>query len=198
MLTLGILRCPDGVPPETRHVSGGEFTIGRDTRNDWVLPDPDRYLSKRHCVLEFGPTGWQIADTSTNGTYLNHEIEPLRGTPRALRDGDRILMGAYEMEVSLHSEGERPVERLEETAAGHGRPSPASHMDDRLVGDPFPPASLDPLGLSGAGVGLPARFDPLDPSDEADAAPVMRDGGLMDAAFRPPRPTDLLPDDWNL
>ena len=206
MLTLSILRCPEGVPSETRHVSGGEFTIGRDTRNDWVLPDPDRYLSKRHCVLDFGPTGWQIADTSTNGTYLNHEIEPLRGTPRALRDGDRILMGAYEMEVSLHSDeerlgerlGERPGERLEAAAAGRGRPSPSSHMEDRLVGDPFPSSVHDPLGLSGGGIGLPSRFDPLDPSDEADAAPVMRDGGLMDAAFRPPRPADLLPDDWNL
>ncbi len=194
MLTLSILRCPDGVPPETRHVSGGEFSIGRDTRNDWVLPDPDRYLSKRHCVLGFGPTGWQLSDTSTNGTYLNHEIEPLRGSPRALRDGDRILMGAYEMEVSLHGD----EERLAEPGAGHGRTPPASYAEDRLVGDPFPPAPQDPLGLATGGIGLPSRFDPLAPSDEDDAAPVMRDGGLMDAAYRPPRPADLLPDDWDV
>ncbi len=194
MLTLSILRCPDGVPSETRHVSGGEFTIGRDTRNDWVLPDPDRYLSKRHCVLGFGPTGWQISDTSTNGTYLNHEIEPLRGTPRALRDGDRILMGAYEMEVSLHGD----EERLVEPAASHSRPMPSSHTEDRLVGDPFPSATHDPLGMSAGGVGLPSRFDPLAASDEADSAPVMHDGGLMDAAYRPPRPADLLPDDWDV
>ncbi len=204
MLTLSILRCPNGVPPETRHVSGGEFSIGRDTRNDWVLPDPDRYLSKRHCVLGFGATGWQINDTSTNGTYLNHEIEPLRGSPRALRDGDRILMGAYEMEVSLHAEEERLAEpgaaqgRIPPAAHAPASHAPAPHAEDRLVGDPFPPAPQDPLGLSGGGIGLPSRFDPLGSAAEADADPVMQDRGLMDAAYRPPRPADLLPDDWDV
>ncbi|MEI9984132.1 MAG: hypothetical protein WDN69_13535 [Aliidongia sp.] len=39
-LTLSVLRCPDGVPPETRQVEGGEFAIGRGLESDWVLPDP--------------------------------------------------------------------------------------------------------------------------------------------------------------
>ena len=156
MLTLSILRCPNGVPSETRHVSGGEFTIGRDTRNDWVLPDPDRYLSKRHCVLGSGATGWQINDTSTNGTYLNHEIEPLRGSPRALRDGDRILMGAYEMEVSLHAE----EERLAEPAAAQGPVSPA------------PPAPAGDTCRSCARRAAASSTSPPRPRSPARAAPA--------------------------
>ena len=52
-LTLAMLRCPDDVAPETRTVAGGEFSIGRAPENEWILPDPERVLSKRHCVLEF-------------------------------------------------------------------------------------------------------------------------------------------------
>lgn len=76
-LTLSVLRCPDAVPPETRQVPGGEFSIGRGTDNSWTLPDPDRTLSRRHCVLAFRSGGWQLADVSANGTFLNREAEPL-------------------------------------------------------------------------------------------------------------------------
>src|SRR5438128_1833728 len=42
-LTLSMLRCPDAVPPQTRTVLGGEFSIGRGSENDWVLQDPERF-----------------------------------------------------------------------------------------------------------------------------------------------------------
>ncbi|MEI9984133.1 MAG: FHA domain-containing protein [Aliidongia sp.] len=59
-------------------------------------------MSKRHCLVTFHDGAWQVADTSTNGTYLNQESQRL-GTdaPRILRDGDRIIIGAYEIEVIL-------------------------------------------------------------------------------------------------
>lgn len=201
MLTLSMLRCPEGVPPETRQVSGGEFSIGRDPRNAWVLPDPERFLSKKHCVLSFGPNGWQISDTSTNGTFLNHDIEPIRDTPRGLRDGDRILLGSYEMEVALAA-GEEPL-LSPAYAAEPGLPrrtGASSHLDDRLSGDPFPALGDDPLGLAGNdGVGLSARFDPLvPPSQLHDDAPPMHDRAFLDARYTPPRGIPrLLPDDWD-
>jgi predicted component of type VI protein secretion system len=64
-LTFTVLRCPDSVPPETRTVSGGEFTVGRGPGVDWVLPDPDRLLSKRHFAVAYRGGAWQIADTAT-------------------------------------------------------------------------------------------------------------------------------------
>ncbi|MGH7076557.1 MAG: type VI secretion system-associated FHA domain protein, partial [Acetobacteraceae bacterium] len=113
-LTLSVLRCPDLVAPETREVGGGEFNIGRGSDNDWVLADPDRHLSKRHCVVAFRSGTWQLADVSTNGTFLNREAEPV-GTaqPRTLRDGDRLRLGPYEIEI-----------RIAEEAAAFRSPSP--------------------------------------------------------------------------
>ena len=104
-LTLSVLRCPDAVPPETRQVPGGEFSIGRGTDNTWTLADPDRTLSRRHCVLAFRSGGWQLADVSANGTFLNRETEALgEAGPRDLRDGDRLRLGAYEIEVRISEE----------------------------------------------------------------------------------------------
>ena len=217
-MTLSMLRCPAGVAPETRTVSGTEFSIGRDQKNDWVLPDPDRFLSKRHCVLSLGASGWQIADTSTNGTYLNHDIDPIRDAPRGLRDGDRILLGAYEMEVSIQvadeplyappGQSEIPHDALHaelEPMSGPGAAGPlaagaASYSDDRLLGDPFPPSPNDPLGLAtGHQIGLPENYDPLAPAEELqDNAPVVQDRAFLDARYTPPRTSaDLLPDDWD-
>ncbi len=87
-LMLTVLRCPDAVPPETREVTGGEFAIGRGRDNDWVLADPDKHLSKRHCVIAFRSGAWQLADTSSNGTFLNRDGDPI-GAGRAAHAGRR-------------------------------------------------------------------------------------------------------------
>ncbi len=104
-LTISILRCPDSVPPQTRKVTGGELAIGRGTEADWVLPDPDRVLSKRHCVIAFRQGGWQVADISSNGTFVNREREPIGpGRLHPLQDGDRLRLGSYEMELRLEED----------------------------------------------------------------------------------------------
>ena len=74
-LTMTVLRCPDAVVPETRNVMGGEFSVGRGPGVDWVLPDPERLLSKRHFAVAFRGGVWQLADTSTNGTFINREAD---------------------------------------------------------------------------------------------------------------------------
>ncbi|HEY4249811.1 MAG TPA: type VI secretion system-associated FHA domain protein TagH [Roseomonas sp.] len=107
-LTLTVLRCPDSVVPEQRRVPGGDYRLGRGADCDWVLPDPDRLLSKQHCVLEFRSGGWEVRDTSTNGTFVNHAAAPVgREQSAVLNDGDRIRLGAYEIEI-----------RVEQAAAG--------------------------------------------------------------------------------
>ena len=99
-LTMTVLRCPDTVAPETRSVSGGDFSVGRGPGVDWVLPDPERLLSKRHFAVAYRSGIWQLADTSTNGTFLNRDIAPIgAGDVRNLRDGDRVRLGAYEIEI---------------------------------------------------------------------------------------------------
>jgi type VI secretion system FHA domain protein len=81
-------------------------TIGRALENDWILPDPDRFISGRHATIDFRSGAYYLADISTNGVYVNDENEPLgRGNPRRLFNGDTLRMGDFQFTVSL-DEGE--------------------------------------------------------------------------------------------
>ena len=94
------------------HESGG--TIGRSLHNDWILPDPDRFISGRHATIDYKGGIYYLADTSSNGVYVNNEMEPIgKGNPRRLFDGDRLRMGDFEIEVSVDS-GESLAMPLEE------------------------------------------------------------------------------------
>jgi predicted component of type VI protein secretion system len=94
------------------HESGG--TIGRALRNDWILPDPDRFISSQHATIDFKGGIYYLADTSSNGVYVNNEMEPLgKGNPRRLFDGDRLRLGDFEIEVSVDS-GESLVMPMDE------------------------------------------------------------------------------------
>src|ERR1700731_3519163 len=140
-LSMIVLRCPDQVAPEARTVSGGEFHVGRGPDVDWVLHDPDRLLSKRHFAVAFRGGGWQVADTSTNGTYLNTEPDSIgRGAARALRDGDRLRLGAYEIEVRLVDQP-APSDFNRAPAGGFGAGTGA-RSGQSPFGDPF---ADDPL-----------------------------------------------------
>jgi predicted component of type VI protein secretion system len=81
-------------------------TIGRSLHSDWILPDPDRYVSGKHATIDYRSGAYYLADISSNGVYVNDSNEPLgKGNPRRLFDGDRIRMGSFEFLVSL-DEGE--------------------------------------------------------------------------------------------
>lgn len=81
-------------------------TIGRSLQSDWILPDPDRYISGKHATVDYQSGAYYLADISSNGVYVNGDSEPLgQGNPRRLFDGDKIRMGDFEFLVSL-DEGE--------------------------------------------------------------------------------------------
>src|SRR5215468_9030997 len=77
-------------------VGGG--TIGRSADNDWVLPDPQRYVSAHHARVSFRAGHFYLQDVSTNGVYVNDDTEPLakRGsTGYRIENGDVLRMGDY-------------------------------------------------------------------------------------------------------
>ena len=43
----------------------GGGTIGRSLESDWILPDPDRYISSRHATIDFQSGAYYLADIST-------------------------------------------------------------------------------------------------------------------------------------
>lgn len=105
-------------------------TIGRGLQSDWILPDELRYVSTRHATIDYQGGAYYIADTSTNGLYLNDEDEPLgKGNPRRLFSGDRLRMGEFEMVVAIE-EGEE----LDFQAASASR-TVADHVDQLVPED---------------------------------------------------------------
>jgi predicted component of type VI protein secretion system len=81
-------------------VAGG--SIGRALDNDWVLPDMQRFLSGRHARIHFRQGAYYLEDTSTNGVFVNEATTSLgRRGPHALRDGDKLRMGEYLIQVSI-------------------------------------------------------------------------------------------------
>src|ERR1035441_10435827 len=60
-------------------VGGG--SIGRAHDNDWVLPDPERYLSAHHARVKFHNGAFYLLDTSTNGVFINERSEALGAAP---------------------------------------------------------------------------------------------------------------------
>src|SRR6266478_4226137 len=81
-------------------------TIGRSADNDWVLPDPSRYVSAHHARVQFREGHFYLQDVSTNGVYVNDDMEPLakRGSSGyRLADGDMLRMGEYHIVAALEA-----------------------------------------------------------------------------------------------
>lgn len=113
------------------HEGGG--TIGRSLQNDWILPDPDRYISGRHATIDFKGGMYYLLDTSSNGVFINGEVEPIgKGNPRRLFDGDRMRMGDFEFEVSI-DKGESLIMPLEPDAPSVAPDNIEQFVDEDLI-----------------------------------------------------------------
>ncbi len=146
------------------------FTIGRNSSNDWAIPDPQRFLSGMHCRIHKQGDSYYITDTSTNGVFLNGSEQRLtRDEPVDLNAGDKFRIGDYEFEVMI------------EDASLAGNPFTAE--DETMVeldpfDDPFsatgPPSTPDPLSE-------PDPFADDDPFSEADPfdSPVEKEDDFL-------------------
>jgi pSer/pThr/pTyr-binding forkhead associated (FHA) protein len=81
-------------------------TLGRDEKNDVILPDPFKVVSRKHARILNTEGILQLVDLkSANMTYLNEQpISP--DEENALKTGDKIGIGEYELEVELVAEQE--------------------------------------------------------------------------------------------
>ena len=106
---------------QTRTVSQGTFTIGRASGNDWILPDPDRHLSKTHCLLSADGGRYTLTDVSTNGVFVNGSPQAAgRDASIVLTDGDEFRLGDYSITVT-----EQPgVDDADPYGLGFASPSP--------------------------------------------------------------------------
>jgi type VI secretion system protein len=165
-------------------VHGG--TIGRATDNEWILPDPERYLSGKHARVDFRAGIYVLVDTSSNGTYVNGAQVPLgKYHDYTLKDGDYVRLGEYELLVSIDKSNDFPPEEGAIVAYDGQSPSSAVRKStaNDLGADLDLSQLLEPSDLSPADSGvrprdaygqavLPSRGEPRSPIDtelEADA-----------------------------
>ena len=169
-LNLSSIKVPSGVNLTSSDKAFAEQggTIGRGDANDWVLPDPDRFLSSKHCLIAFEAGQFYITDMSTNGTFINGSSEPIgKGGKMPLNEGDVIELGDYQFRVSV----------------GAGAAASTGFSDD----DPFAAnnGSLDdPFATPGAGLddpfGSPAPLDdPFAPAPSGGAFPDQAGSGFV-------------------
>lgn len=120
-------------------VHGG--SIGRAPDNDWVLPDPDRYISGRHASVDYRDGAYYLRDNSTNGVYVNQSEQPVgRGALLRLYDGDELRMGDYIFNVSIvnvsrdgaDDSGDAEADSEEAVAAGDAS---SAALSLKLLGD---------------------------------------------------------------
>jgi type VI secretion system FHA domain protein len=83
-------------------MSGG--SIGRSSENDWMLPDPLRYISAHHARVHFRDGHFYLEDLSTNGVFVNDRPEALSklgSSGYQLKNGDVLRLGEYQIAGAL-------------------------------------------------------------------------------------------------
>lgn len=174
----------------TRTVRLGTLSIGRAAGNDWILPDPERHLSKTHCLITAADGRYVLTDVSTNGVFINGSTARVpRDGQVELTDGDEVRFGEYVLTVS-----EVAVALPDPPMVGHSPLVPGGvRRADPLAGpadatpDPLGGADplLDPFGAQPAvGFVHPITAPPApvlrtaDPFDLADETPGRASGPL--------------------
>ncbi len=123
---------PDG-GPLSYQAQGRGFEIGREHR-DWTLPDPNMFISGRHCEVRYEKGGYWLYDFSRNGTFVNGSRQRIKN-PHRLLDGDRIQIGHYFVTVSIDEAQDAPAGGDEFAA-----PPRSGSVDDIWdTGAPSPP-----------------------------------------------------------
>jgi type VI secretion system FHA domain protein len=191
--------------------SGG--SIGRSSENDWVLPDPVRYVSAHHARVQYRDGHFYLEDLSTNGVFVNDRPEALSklgSSGYRLKNGDVLRVGDYQIVVALENEPTAEIPEIDSAAvptsihALHplGRAAQTDigamlDLEELLVSDSGPAAdsgSFQPVNAYGQALAPVPRATNLatkpapvsEPSDESLARRIAR---LAKAAGRDSRGT---------
>lgn len=114
--TLTCIRFQDSTPTEPLFFefdsAGG--TIGRAQDNDFVIPDPEHYASRKHAriVIENEDT-LLIENNSNNGTIINDSVELEIGERYPIKEGDIMLIGECYLQVSAIKPDSIPTPQID-------------------------------------------------------------------------------------
>ncbi len=185
-IVISIVKRPEGAAgtkaTHTFALQGG--TLGRSSDNEWILEDPERFISSQHSQISFENGQYYITDLSTNGTFSNGAAEPIgKGNTVQLNDGDKFSLGDYEFLASVW-QAEEQASNNEQGPFSEAQAPAASQPFDSLAGqDYFASASSSDVDNFASSVSghvsstdslfspEPIETDPLAALDNAQQAP---------------------------
>lgn len=151
-ITLTVTRIAGNTPTQSMSVTFDEQggTIGRRNENAWVLPDPERFVSGRHALIDFSDQAFHLTDLSSNGVFVNHNAQPVGKNNRvALQDVDILTIGNYEIGVTP----QKPIHQVLQSNGFEGQDDPFAKKLDESAG----------LGLEEASTTSPEEIPQVDP-----------------------------------
>lgn len=101
--------------PNTQRVaektfSGGQMTIGRGDECDWRIDDPDKYVSRKHCVITDEDGMLTLIDASTGGVFVDGATTPVgTGNSVVLENNMRFRLGDFVIRVEMQEAASRPT-----------------------------------------------------------------------------------------
>ena len=193
-LTLEVLPPQSGTLGDggRRTFSAKGGTLGRAGSCDWVLSH--RKVSGRHATISYQDGIFYIVDEqSANGVFINSTTNRLvPGRRYALKNGDRIIIDPYEMEVSISTgrghEARRPADDLHEARglSQSGRYNPFESADPFAL----PPRTPAPIGAS-APTPRPSPAGEVTPLEELDPLKLLEGKPKSPPARQAPNARDL-------
>lgn len=180
---------------DERFLEAGELVVGRDPGVGWTVNDPDRAVSRSHCIFALKRGELTVRDVSSNGILVGAKREPPpRGEAMTIDNGDVVHIGDFDILVERVVAAPTAADTAIGAFSGAAGLAPGS--------SPFAP----PAGVEGR---PQDRFDPnatligLRPEALSFAEPVATGAGF-DAPFTHPilksppvQPGDVaVPDDW--
>lgn len=168
-------------------LQNGAISLGRADGNDVVLPDPDRTISSRHCIIEERGNDYVVMDISTNGTFLNYMPQPLGPTPSPLNHGDTVAVGGFEFRVEISA------------ALGAPAMDPYANLAAPMMNDilaPLPPEGEEPAGFVGGLDEAGAATGDAIAALLGDGPAVGPDASGLSAPA--PEPAPLIPEDEDI
>jgi len=104
-------------PSYTNNPEFNRFPIflGRDEKNEVILPDPFKVVSRKHAKIIDTEGILQLIDLEApNFTYLNDErINP--NEENAIKSGDKVKIGEYELEMQIIKEKKQAADDDQKT-----------------------------------------------------------------------------------
>lgn len=99
-------------------------SIGRALDNDFVIHDPDKFVSRFHAKCYLDGENWFIKDNSSTATIVNDNVALKKGQAFLLSVGDIITLGESTLKVKNIQAPSKPKTRLpaeDESLAEHAK-----------------------------------------------------------------------------